>query len=157
MTIRDKLRERGLSIPPAQVAPPGVQLTYRRLTRSGPLVFIAGHGPTMGEDWGYLGKIGRDLTIEDGIQAAQLTTLNMLGTIERELGSLDGVTRWLRVTGYVNAIDGFTEQARVVNGCTNLLLDLYGSEALPTRTSVGVSDLPFGMPVEVDAILEWHD
>jgi enamine deaminase RidA (YjgF/YER057c/UK114 family) len=157
VTVRDKLRERGLTIPPAQVPPPGVQLTYKRLTRSGSTVFIAGHGPTNGDGWGYLGKIGRDLTVEDGVAAAQLTALNVLGTIERELGSLDGVTRWLRVTGYVNAVDGFTEQAKVVNGFTNLLLELYGPEALPSRTSVGVPDLPFGMPVEVDAILEWQD
>ena len=157
MTVRDKLRERGLTIPLAQVAPPGVQLKYRRLTRSGSTVYLAGHGPTMGDGWGYLGKIGRDLTVEDGVAAAQLTALNVLGTIERELGPLDGVTQWLQVTGHVNAVDGFTEQARVVNGFTNLLLDLYGPDALPSRTSVGVSDLPFGMPVEVDAILEWRD
>ena len=120
-------------------------------------MFLAGHGPTNGEGWGFLGKIGRDLSVEEGVAAAQLTALNVLGTVERELGSLDGVVQWLRVTGYVNAIDGFTEQARVVNGFSNLLFDLYGTAGLASRTSVGVSDLPFGMPVEVDAILEWKD
>jgi enamine deaminase RidA (YjgF/YER057c/UK114 family) len=157
VTIRDKLSERGLAIPPGQVVPAGVQLTYRRLARSGNLVYLAGHGPTMGDQWGYLGKIGRDLSIEDGIAAAQLTALNVLGTIERELGPLDGVAQWLKVTGYVNAIDGFTEQARVVNGFSNLLLELYGPDMIATRSSVGVPDLPFGMPVEVDAIVEWRD
>lgn len=157
MTIRDKLSERGLAIPPGQVVPAGVQLTYRRLARSGNLVYVAGHGPTLGDQWGYLGKIGRDLSIDEGIAAAQLTALNILGTIERELGTLDGVAQWLKVTGYVNAVDGFTEQAKVVNGFSDLLLDLYGPDTIASRTSVGVSDLPFGMPVEVDAILEWRD
>ncbi len=157
MTICDKLKERGLAIPPGQVVPAGVQLTYRRLARSGNLLYIAGHGPTIGDRWGYLGKIGRDLTIDDGVAAAQLTALNVLGTIERELGQLDGIAQWLKVTGYVNAIDGFTEQARVVNGFSDLLLDLYGPDKIATRSSVGVPDLPFGMPVEVDAIVEWRD
>lgn len=157
MTIRDKLAERGLDIPPGQVIPPGIQLTYRRLTKSGVIVFVAGHGPTNGDGWGFLGKIGRELSVDDGVAAAQLTALNVLGTIERELGPLDGVRQWLKVTGYVNAIEGFTEQARVVNGFSDLLVDLYGPDTLASRTSVGVSDLPFGMPVEVDAILEWHE
>ena len=157
MTIRQELAARGLVIPPSQVVPAGVRLTYRRLARFGNLVFVAGHGPTDGDQWRYLGKIGRDLTVEEGVAAARLTALNVLGTIERELGSLDGVTQWLKVTGYVNAIDGFTEQAKVVNGFSDLLVDLYGAETIAARTSVGVPDLPFGMPVEVDAILEWHD
>jgi len=157
VTIREKLAASGLEIPPGQVIPAGMQLTYRRLARSGSLVFIAGHGPTHGDQWGYLGKIGRELTVEDGVAAARLTALNVLGTIERELGSLDGVAQWLKVTGYVNAVDGFTEQAKVVNGFSDLLVDLYGPDTIAARSSVGVPDLPFGMPVEVDAILEWHD
>jgi enamine deaminase RidA (YjgF/YER057c/UK114 family) len=155
--IELKLDERGLTIPPSQVLPPGVQLTYRRLVRQGPIVYVAGHGPTFGEGWGYLGKIGEDLTVEEGVKAAELTALNMLGTIKRELGNLEGVTTWLKVTGYVNAVAGFTEQARVINGFSDLLLDLYGGERLAARTSIGVPDLPFNMPVEVDAVLGWAD
>lgn len=157
MAIRDKLSELGLVIPPGQVVPAGVTLTYRRLVKSGRTIYVAGHGPTFGDSWRYLGKIGRDLTVEEGIAAAQLTALNVLGTVERELGSLDGVAQWLRLTGYVNAVDGFTEQARVLNGFSDLLLDLYGRDAIASRTSVGVPDLPFGMSVEVDAILEWKE
>src|SRR5438132_10317428 len=156
MRIRERLEELGLEIPPAQVVPEGVQLTYRRLVRHGDTAYVAGHGPTWGEGWGSkLGKIGRELTIEEGIEAARLTALNVLGTIERELGDLDGVRRWLKITGYVNAVEGFTEQARVVNGFSDLILELYGVERLAARTSVGVPDLPFGMPVEVDAVLVW--
>jgi enamine deaminase RidA (YjgF/YER057c/UK114 family) len=156
LTIRDRLESLGLEIPPGQVPPPDVALTYRRHVRWGDTVWIAGHGPTDGEGWGSkLGKVGRELTIEEGVAAARLTALNVLGTIERELGPLDDVACWLKVTGYVNAVPGFTEQARVINGFSDLLLALYGSDKLAARSSVGVADLPFAMPVEVDVVLAW--
>jgi enamine deaminase RidA (YjgF/YER057c/UK114 family) len=156
MSVRDSLGTLGLSLPPAQVAPEGTALTYRRLVRWGDIVYIAGHGPTFGEGWGSpLGKVGAEVSIEEGIAAARLTALNVLATIERELGDLDDVACWLKVNGYVNAVAGFTEQARVVNGFSDLILDLYGIEKLSARTSVGVPDLPFGMPVEVDAVIAW--
>jgi enamine deaminase RidA (YjgF/YER057c/UK114 family) len=152
--VAERLAERGLEIPPAQVIPPGVRLTYRRLVRSGDVAYIAGHGPTHGEGWGSpLGQVGREVTVDQAVAAAALTALNVLGTIERELGSLDGVGCWLKINGYVNAVDGFTEQARVINGFSDLILDLYGEEKLAARTSIGVPHLPFGMPVEVDAII----
>ena len=153
--VRNMLAERGLAIPPPQVVPPGVRLTYRRLVRDGSTVYVAGHGPTLGEGWGFSGKIGVDLSIEEGVKAAELTGLNMLGTIERELGSLDRVRAWLKVTGYVNAVAGFTAQAQVINGFSDLVLDLYGHDKLAARTSIGVPDLPFNMPVEIDAVLAW--
>ena len=143
-----------MTIPPAQVAPAGVRLTYRRLVRWGNVAYIAGHGPTHGEGWGSpLGKVGREVTVEEAVAAAQLTGLNVLGTIERELGDLDGVACWLKINGFVNAIDGFTEHATVVNGFSDLVLDLYGPERLAARTSIGVPHLPFDMPVEVDAVI----
>ena len=154
MGVAERLAERGLEIPPAQVIPPGVRLTYRRLVRWGDTAYVAGHGPTHGEGWGSpLGKVGQGVTIDEAVAAAQLTALNVLGTIERELGSLDGIACWLKINGYVNAVDGFTEQARVINGFSDLILDLYGEDKLAARTSVGVPHLPFDMPVEVDAII----
>jgi enamine deaminase RidA (YjgF/YER057c/UK114 family) len=152
--VAARLEERGLTIPPAQVAPAGVRLTYRRLVRWENVAYIAGHGPTHGEGWGSpLGKVGREVTVEEAVAAAQLTGLNVLGTIERELGDLDGIACWLKVNGYVNAVDGFTEHATVINGFSDLILDLYGDERVAARTSVGVPHLPFDMPVEVDAIV----
>jgi enamine deaminase RidA (YjgF/YER057c/UK114 family) len=152
--VAARLEERGLTIPPAQVAPAGVRLTYRRLVRWENVAYIAGHGPTHGEGWGSpLGKVGREVTVEEAVAAAQLTGLNVLGTIERELGDLDGIACWLKVNGYVNAVDGFTEHATVINGFSDLILDLYGDERPAARTSVGVPHLPFDMPVEVDAIV----
>ena len=153
-TVAERLAERGLEIPPAQVIPPGVRLTYRRLVRWGDIAYVAGHGPTHGEGWGSkLGTVGREVTLEEAVAAAQLTALNVLGTIERELGGLDGVASWLKINGYVNAVDGFTEHATVINGFSDLIVDLYGEERLAARTSVGVPHLPFGMPVEVDAVI----
>jgi enamine deaminase RidA (YjgF/YER057c/UK114 family) len=156
MSVRDSLAELGLSLPPAQVVPEGTTLTYRRLVRWGDVVYIAGHGPTWGEGWGApLGKVGQEVSIEEGVAAAELTALNVLATIERELGNLEQVACWLKINGYVNAVPGFTEQARVVNGFSDLILKLYGLDKLSARTSVGVPDLPFGMPVEVDAVIAW--
>jgi enamine deaminase RidA (YjgF/YER057c/UK114 family) len=152
--VSEQLSERGLTIPPAQVIPAGVRLTYRRLVRWEGVAYIAGHGPTNGEAWGSkLGKVGRELTVEEAVAAAQLTALNVLGTIERELGDLDQIACWLKINGYVNAVDGFTEHATVINGFSDLIVDLYGIDRLAARTSVGVPHLPFDMPVEVDAVV----
>jgi enamine deaminase RidA (YjgF/YER057c/UK114 family) len=154
MGVAEQLAERGLEIPPAQLIPPGVRLTYRRLVRWGEVAYLAGHGPTNGEGWGSkLGKVGREVTVEEAVAAAQLTALNVLGTIERELGDLDGIACWLKINGYVNAVDRFTGHATVINGFSDLIVDLYGIDRLAARTSVGVPHLPFDMPVEVDAIV----
>ncbi len=152
--VAERLAERGLTIPPPQVVPAGVRLTYRRLARWGDVAYVAGHGPTHGDGWGSpLGKVGRDVTVAEAVDAAQLTALNVLGTIERELGGLDAVACWLKVNGYVNAVDGFTEHATVINGFSDLVVDLYGPDSLGARTSVGVPHLPFDMPVEIDAVV----
>jgi enamine deaminase RidA (YjgF/YER057c/UK114 family) len=154
--VRGSLERLGLSLPPAQVIPEGVALTYRRLVRWGDIVYLAGHGPTWGDGWGSpLGKVGAEVSIEEGVEAARLTALNMLATIDRELGDLDQVACWLKVNGFVNAVPGFTEHARIVNGFSDLILELYGLDKLSARTSIGVADLPFGMPVEVDAVIAW--
>lgn len=152
--VAGRLSSLGLEIPPAQVVPAGVRLTYNRLARFGDVVYVAGHGPTHGDGWGSpLGKVGSEVTVAEAVEAARLTALNVLGTIERELGDLDSVSHWLKINGYVNAVDGFTEHATVINGFSDLVVDLYGRDALGARTSIGVPHLPFDMPVEVDAIL----
>jgi enamine deaminase RidA (YjgF/YER057c/UK114 family) len=154
MGVAEKLEERGLTIPPPQIVPAGVRLTYKRLVRWGDIAYIAGHGPTHGEGWGSpLGKVGRTVTVDEAVAAAELTALNVLGTIERELGGLDNVACWLKINGYVNAVDGFSEHATVINGFSDLVVDLYGDDRLGARTSVGVPHLPFDMPVEVDAVV----
>ena len=154
MGVAERLAARGLAIPPAQVAPAGVRLTYRRLVRWQNVAYIAGHGPTDGGGWGSpLGKVGAAVSVAEAVAAAELTALNVLGTIERELGDLDVVACWLKINGYVNAVDGFTEHATVINGFSDLVVDLYGEERLAARTSIGVPHLPFDMPVEIDAVI----
>jgi len=152
--VAARLADLGLAIPRPQVVPAGVRLTYNRIARFHDVAYIAGHGPTDGEGWGSpLGPVGRDVTVAEAVAAAQLTALNVLGTIERELGGLDTIACWLKINGYVNAVDGFTEHATVINGFSDLVVELYGHESLGARTSVGVPHLPFGMPVEIDAIV----
>ncbi len=154
LQIREKLEERGLVIPPGQVVPEGMSFSYRRAVRHGDLVYISGHGPTEGAEWGApFGKVGVDVTVEQAIKAAQLTALNLLGTLEREIAGLDEVACWLKLTGYVNSGPEFTEHAQVINGCSDLIHDLYGQDRLAARTSIGAPGLPFDMPVEVDAVL----
>ncbi|MBA3735624.1 MAG: RidA family protein [Actinobacteria bacterium] len=140
------------------MAPENVRLIYRRLVRWGGIAYIAGHGPTDGSGWGSpLGQVGSAVSVEEAVAAARLTALNVLGTIERELGDLDDIGCWLKITGYVNAVSGFTDHAHVMNGFTDLVVDLYGKERLGARSSVGVASLPFGMPVEVDAVVAWSE
>lgn len=156
--IRQRLSELGLEIPPPQVASPEIRLIYRRAVRWGDVVYVAGHGPTWGEGWGSpLGRVGAEVSVAEAIAAAELTALNVLGTLEHEVGPLDQVACWLKINGFVNAVAGFSEHARVINGFSDLVLRLYGPERLAARTSVGVPHLPFDMPVEVDAIVAWRD
>src|SRR3954469_24214504 len=143
MGVAERLAERGLEIPPAQVIPAGVRLPYRRLVRHGDVAYVAGHGPTHGEGWGSkLGKVGREVTLEEAVAAAQLTALNVLGTIERELGGLDGIACWLKINGYVHAVEGFTEHATVINGFSDLVLELYGPDRLAGRAGGGGAPPP---------------
>jgi enamine deaminase RidA (YjgF/YER057c/UK114 family) len=156
--IDDELARRNWVIPPAQIPPAGVRLTYRRTARWGEVVYVAGHGPTNGDSWGSpLGQVGDAVSVEEAVAAAHLTALNVLGTVSREVGDLDHIACWLKINGFVNAVPGFTEHARVINGFSDVILELYGPERLAARTSVGVPHLPFGMPVEVDAVLVWAE
>jgi enamine deaminase RidA (YjgF/YER057c/UK114 family) len=148
-----RLRALGLSLPPAAVTPPGTVLSYRRLVRSGNIAYLAGHLPAWGPEMRYLGRVGEGLSLEEGVEAARLTALSMLRTIEDELGSIDRVGGWLRVNGYVRAVAGFDRPHVVLNGFTDLVRDLWGEENLPTRSAIGVADLPLGVCVEADAVV----
>jgi hypothetical protein len=119
----------------------------------GDRAYVAGHPPQAADGTiaRPLGKVGKDLTLEEGYQAARLTALSMLGSLKRELGDLDRVT-WLRVFGMVNCAPDFTDQPAVINGCTDLILELFGPErGQHARSAVGLTALPFGIPVEIEA------
>jgi hypothetical protein len=155
--IEARLQERGLALPGPIVLPPGVRLPFAFVRVRGKRALISGHGP-QNPDGGLaqpLGKLGRELGVEQGYHAARLTALSILGSLKRELGDLDRVQVWLRVFGMVASAPGFAQQPAVINGCSDLILDLYGPGAgIHSRSAVGMAELPFNMPVEIEAEVE---
>ena len=156
MEIEAKLYALGLALPePMQVS--GMKLPFAPVRVRGNRAFISGAGPlnadgTLAEP---LGKVGADLTLEQGYAAARLTALAILGSLRRELGDLDRVTAWLRVFGMVNVAPGFTQTPSVINGFSDLILDLYGAErGAHARSAVGLAELPLRIPVEIEAEVE---
>jgi len=157
MQVEDRLEQLGLVLPPPLDVPSGVRLPFAPARVRGRRVVVSGHGPQApdGSLAKPLGKVPDDVSVEDAYAAARLTALSMLGTLRRELGDLDRVTAWLRVFGMVNSSPGFIEQPAVVNGFSDLILELYGPDVgAHARSAIGVASLPFGMPVEVEAEVE---
>lgn len=155
--IEEKLRELGLVLPERGKPPPGVVLPFRAVRLSAGRAFVSGHGPQLadGSLAAPFGKVGRDLTVEQGYQAARLTALSMLGSLKRALGDLDRVRAWNRVFGMVNSAPGFHAQPSVINGFSDLILELYGRErGAHSRSAVGMAELPFNLPVEIEAEVE---
>lgn len=155
--IEARLAELGLSLPPAIRPPSGVVLPFRFVRVLGNRVVVSGHSPQAadGSVGGPFGKLGRELTVEQGYAAARSTALSMLGSLKRELGDLDRVTHWLRVFGMVNSAPGFNRQPAVINGFSDLILQLWGDDAgAHARSAVGMAELPFDIPVEVEAEVE---
>jgi enamine deaminase RidA (YjgF/YER057c/UK114 family) len=151
MTIDERLQELELELPPA----PAPAANYTTWVRTGNLLFLAGHIPNRADgEPAFRGKIGRELTVDEGQAAARFVTLNLLATLRAALGSLDRVTQIVKVTGFVNAAAGFTEQPRVLNGCSDLLVAIFGTRGQHARSAVGVSDLPLGVPVEIELLVE---
>ena len=156
-SIEARLQELGLVLPAALQVPPGVKLPFAPVRVRGNRAFVSGHGPQNpdGSIAYPRGKVGADLSLEQGYQAAQLTALSILGSLKRELGDLDRVAAWLRVFGMVNSAPGFGRQPQVINGFSDLILELYGPErGAHARSAVGMAELPFGTPVEIEAEVE---
>jgi len=127
---------------------------YVRAVRSGNLLFVSGHGPMKDGVPQYVGKVGRDLGLDQGYAAARLTALNLLATIRAELGSLDRVAREVKVVGFVNSASGFSDQPKVINGASELFQEVFGEAGRHARSAVGVTELPMNIAVEVEAIVE---
>jgi len=147
-----RLGELGITLP----TPPAPIATYVPAVQVGNLLFASGHGPAPSPDGrSYAGKVGRDLTIEEGRAAARLVGLNVLASVRAKLGSLDRVVRVVKVLGMVNATEDFTQQPQVVNGFSDLMVELFGEErGKGARSAVGMGSLPNNIPVEVEAIFE---
>ncbi len=157
MKIENHLEQLGLVLPEAFTPPAGLQLPFRWVRVRGNRVYIAGHGPQAqdGSIAGPFGKVGADITIEQAYNAARLTALAILGSLKRELGDLDRVSAWLRVFGMVNAAPGFNRTTAVINGFSDLIVELYGPYVgQHARAAIGVAELPFDMPVEIEAEVE---
>lgn len=157
MKIEEKLAAMGLFIPEPVKVPEGVILPFSFVRVRGNIAYISGHGPqnpdgSLAEPFG---KVGADLTVEQAYQAARLTGLSILGSLKRELGDLDRVKAWLRLFGMVNCSPNFTQHPAVINGCSDLILELYGAEiGAHARSAVGMMALPFGLPVEIEGMVE---
>src|SRR5215208_1372564 len=147
--VESRLEELGLTLPTALV-PPG---NFQPVKIHRGLAYIAGHGPFDGPTPLVQGVVGRDLTLEQGYEAARLTALSMLASLKRELGDLDRVTRWLRAVGYVHCAAGFGQNAAVTNGFSDLIVALWGDAGRHARSSPGQGPSPLNVPVIVDAIV----
>jgi len=150
-TPEQKLEQLGIALP--EVSAPVAN--YVKFRQSGNLVFLAGHGPCGGEF--KQGKLGRDLTIDEGYAAARLTCICMLATLKSAIGSLDRVSQVIRVTGMVSSTPDFTDQPLVVNGFSDLLTEIFGERGKHARAAVGMASLPNDIPVEVTMIVELKD
>ena len=152
--IADRLAALGLVLPAALQVPPGVVLPFQFVRIVGDRALIAGHGPQTadGAVAPPFGKVGAELSIEEGYAAARLTALSMLGSLQRALGDLDRIAAWVRVFGMVNSAPGFHRQPSVINGFSDLILEVFGPEAgAHSRSAVGMAELPFNIPVEIEA------
>ena len=157
--VMQALAERGLALPQPIKAPPGVVLPFRFVRVVGTRAFVSGHGPTNadGSIAAPLGKLGRELTVEQGYVAARLTALAILGSLQRALGDLDRIKAWGRVFGMVNSAPGFNRQPGVVNGFSDLIIELFGADVgAHARSAVGMAELPFDIPVEIEAEVDLH-
>jgi enamine deaminase RidA (YjgF/YER057c/UK114 family) len=157
MTIDERVRELGLVLPEPFRSPTGAAYPFSWVRMRGNRAYVSGHPPL--EPNGTLaeprGKVGESLSIEQGAAAARLVGLAMLGSLQRELGELERITAWLRVLGMVNVSPGTTQVAAVVNGFSELILDVFGKErGAHSRSAVGMAELPFAVPVEVEAEVE---
>ncbi|WP_244279221.1 RidA family protein [Flavobacterium saccharophilum] len=145
-TPDQKLNQLGIQLPQISEA----LGSYVDMVQVENLVFLSGRGPLKADGKYITGKVGQDLSTEEGYQAARLSAINQLAILEQAFGSLDKIKRIVKVNGYVNTADSFTEQSKVINGFSDLLLEVFGEQGRHARTSVGVFTLPQNMAVEVE-------
>lgn len=152
--IEQRLTELGIELPAPRSTPPG--MNFIMAVTAGELLFTAGHGPN-GADGklAYVGRVGAEVSVEEGYQAARLTGLNLLATIKSHLGSLDRVVKLVKVLGMVNAVEGFGQQPQVINGASDLFVEVFGEQiGKHARSAVGMGGLPGNMPVEIEMIVQ---
>ncbi len=130
---------------------------YVRAVQTGNLVFLAGHGPRKADGSYVTGKVGKDLSIEEGYQAARLVAIALLSSLKEEIGDLNKVKRIVKVKGMVNCPPDFTDQPKIINGCSDLLVDIFGENGKHARAAVGMGSLPINIAVEIEMVVELKD
>ncbi len=147
MSFEERLTELGIELPDA----PRPMASYVPAVRSGAQLWIAGQPP--GPDWGG-GQIGREYTVAQGAAAARAAGLNILAQVRQAAGSLDRVRQVIKVVGFVNVAPGMDQAHQVVNGCSDLMVEVFGDAGRHARSAVGTSTLPVNIPVEIEAVFE---
>jgi len=145
-----RLKALKIELPPA----PKPIASYVPAVRTGNLVFLAGQGPVTDGKPTITGEVGAELTEKEGYQAARTTMLTLLAVLRQEIGSLDRVRRVVKLTGWVNSAPGFTRQPWVVNGASDLLIEIFGDNGRHARSSIGANELPLNIPVEIEITVE---
>ena len=149
MSYEEQLKEIGIELPQA----PKPVATYIPAVRAGNLLFLSGVLPMQNGQLAFTGKLGRDLTVEQGMQAAKMALLNALAIAKQELGTLDRITRVVKVVGHVASAEGFTDQPQVLNGASDLLVEIFGDAGRHARVAIGAAELPRRAAVEIEVIL----
>ncbi len=145
-----KLKDLGIEL----ITPPKPIANYVRAVRTGNLIYLAGHGPTKADGTNITGKLGKDMTIEQGYEAAKQTGIALLSTLKGEIGDLNKVKRIVKVLGMVNCTSDFVDQPKVINGFSDLMVNLFGEKGKHARSAVGMMSLPNNIAVEVEMIVE---
>jgi enamine deaminase RidA (YjgF/YER057c/UK114 family) len=149
--IEAKLEEMGITLP----TPPTPVANYVTAVSTGNLVFLSGHGPLQSDGTNITGKVGTDLSIEEGKEAARVTAINLLASLKAEIGDLNKVKRIVKVLGMVNAAPDFTQHPQVINGCSDLMVELFGEKiGKHARAAVGMGSLPSNIAVEIEMVVE---
>ena len=145
-----KLKELGIEL----IIPSDPVANYVNTVRSGNLLFISGKGPLKNDGEYIKGKLGYDLSIDEGYEAARATAINLISTIKSAVGDLKNVKKIVRVNGMVNSASNFTDQPKVINWCSDLLVEVFGDRGKHTRVALGMNSLPMNIAVEIDLIIE---
>jgi enamine deaminase RidA (YjgF/YER057c/UK114 family) len=148
--IAERLAALGLSLP----APPPPIANFVGAVTAGDLVFVSGHGPYRDAEYQYLGKVDSEVPLDDAYQAARLTMINLLASLQAEIGSLDRVVQIVKLLGMVNSDPTFKSQPQVINGASDLLVELFGGRGRHARSAVGMAGLPGGISVEIEMVVQ---
>ena len=152
-TTEDNLKALGIILP----QPNAPIANYVSYVRTGNLIYFSGSGPGESDGTFIKGKLGKDLTIEDGVKAARLTAINLIASLKKATGDLNKVKRIVKVFGMVNSAEGFTDQPKVINGFSDLMVAVFGEKGRHARSAIGMMALPLNMAVEIEMIVEVED